>query len=675
MLRPVAEFIDSEKKAKDVLRYVMKHTDVGVDTETTGLNISRDYVLFWGLATEDRRFCITDDVLPIFEPFFVDKKIDKHFTNAKYDLHILANSGIPTVNGHIICTRTLDWLLDENRRGMHGLKECVWDHLGDRMLKFDEVFGKKMSAEKQPRFLLDVLNDVDGGGREKAVEYASRDPWESLRLSLYLQEALDEVPMGEEGSYTLLDHFWDVEEPFTRVLYRMERRGVMVDTGYLDEISPGIAKRVEEIERSFNAAAGKPVNIRSSKQLAALFFDELGVRPTKWGKPSKVTGLKNPSCDKEVVEAWRGGDIAFWDGDEDVPPEDCEEEREMVQELAQSLGDHRKLAKFLSTYVYGLAKWTDSNFRVHPTLNQSVTVTGRLSCGDPNLQNIPRKENDVFKIRDAFIADGGNILYVADYAQLEMRLMAHFSRDANMIKSILDGTDLHGFTVSEMNMGFSYADVVSAKKVKDSGGKLTPHQADALRTRSAAKAVGFGLIYGIGEVKLGMQLGLPIIMRQGRNGKLRPSCPEAAKITKAYFGVFPGVQDFIKDTHRACRDMEYVQTYLGRYRRLPTINSGNRMLASQARRQSVNSIIQGSAADVARLAMIKCEFDPDLEAAGVRQLLQVHDELIFEMPDHKDIRRDVQERIQGHMEHPFEEPLLVPLPADGAFAVAWGNAH
>jgi DNA polymerase I len=675
MLRPVAEFINTEKKAKNALRYVMKHTDVGVDTETSGLNISKDYVLFWGLATTDRRFCITDDLLPIFEPFFARTDDTKHFTNAKYDLHMLANSGIPTVGGNIVCTRTLDWLLDENRTGLHGLKECIWDHFHDRMLTFKDVFGKVMSAEKQPRFLLDVLNDVDGGGRDKAVEYASRDPWESLRLSLYLQEKLDEVPMGEESNYTLLDHFWEIEEPFTRVLYRMERRGVMIDTSYLEDIAPGISKRVSDIERSFNAAAGSPINLRSPKQLTELFFNGLGVRPTKWGKPSKTTGKKNPSCDKEVVGAWSGGDIAFWDGQEDIDPADCEEERELVQELASSLGDHRKLSKFLSTYVVGLEKWADENFRVHPTLNQSVTVTGRLSCGDPNLQNIPRKENDHFKIRDAFIADGGNILYVADYAQLEMRLMAHFSRDANMIKSILDGTDLHGFTVAEMNMGFSYADVVSAKKVKDSGGQLTPHQANALRTRSAAKAVGFGLIYGIGEVKLGMQLGMPIVMRQGRDGKLRPSCPEAAKTTRGYFGVFPGVQDFIKDTHRACRDMEYVQTYLGRYRRLPTISSGNRMLASQARRQSVNSIIQGSAADVARLAMIKCEFDPDLEAAGVEQLLQVHDELIFEMPDHKDIRRDARKRIQEHMEHPFEEELMVPLPADGSFAVAWGNAH
>jgi len=662
--------VDTQEKAEKVLRYLMKHRRVGVDTETTGLKIHRDVVLFWGLATMDRRFCILGDLLPYFSPLFMAKNITKVFTNAKYDRHIIANSGGGLFQGRIVCTLVQDWLLDENRRS-HGLKQCVKDHFGDPMPAFKDVFGKAVRAENQAGEMLAMLHSPIQEERDKAIEYTSRDPWESLRLANHLEAQLEEQVV-DDGGYNLLQHYWDVEEPFGQVLWNMERRGVMINSDYLEEIAPGIEEQIDLIERKMNRAAGRVVNLKSTPQLRELFFDQLGVMPTKFGKPHAKTGKVMPSCDKEILAAWAEGDIGFWDGEREIQGD--EEDVAYVQDLAGALTEHRGLSKFLGTYVHGMEPFIDENFRIHGVINQHITRTGRISMSKPNLTNIPRLENDKFGIRYAFIADGGRTLLVRDYEQLEMRVMAHFSGDKNMIQTIRSGKDMHAFTVGEMPMGFSYAEVVAAKAKKDAGLPLTAREKEACTKRTGAKAVGFGLIYGIGEVKLGRQLGLPIIVRIDKKGNKRETCPEAKKLIGHYFGVFPGAKRFIKDTHSWTHSEGYVQTYLGRFRRLPTIFSSNRRLSTQAERQSVNSIIQGSAADIVKMAMIKCENDPDLQAVDARMLLQIHDELMFSVPDHDDIKSDVDRRVQEHMESPFNEELATALPTSGGYAVSWGEA-
>lgn len=666
-LLPVAEFVDTEAKALECLVYVMKHSDVGVDTETTGLHSMRDFVLFWSLATHDRRFTVLADFLPTFAPFFADPSITKHFTNHKFDRHMLANTGVGFIEGPTPCTLVLDWLLDENRFH-HGLKECVWDHLYRRMPTFKDVFGKQVSAGDQPRVLMEILNDVQGGGQARAVDYAARDAWETLQLSGYLQDQLSRIQMDDSG-YTLYDHYWEHEEPFGRVLWKMERRGVMINSDYLEEISPGIEKAIEDYKRQFNRAAGALVNLNSPKQLQALFFDRLSAMPIKY------TATKKPSTDKEVMEAWRDGKVDIWDGVNafDIKAEELQEEVEQISNLARCLLDFRSLSKFKGTYVDGMVKLIDDNYRLHTTLNHHGTVSGRLSSSKPNLQNIPRKDNDRFNIRDAFIADGGNVLFVADYEQLEMRIMAHLSEDPNMLEAIRSGVDLHGYTVSKMGMGFTIEEVAVAKAKKEAHEELSEREKKALVVRGGAKAVGFGLIYGIGEAKLGRQLKLPIIVRDGKYGP-RDTCPEAAKLIKAYFKAFPEVKAHIKRTHADCANLGFVQTYSGRFRRLPAIRSEDGGLRSQAKRQAVNTEIQGTAADIAKAAMIKCEDDEDLQAAQVLMLLQVHDELMFEMPNHKDIRRDAQERIEYHMENALEHGLEVSTPAPGGFGMSWGEA-
>jgi len=670
MLRPPAEFVDTEEKALKVLRYLMKQNRVGVDTETTGLQIHKDVVLFWGLATMDRRFCILGDLLPVFSPLFMAKDVEKVFTNAKYDRHIIANSDGGGFDGRIICTLVLDWLLDENRRS-HGLKQCIKDHFGEAMPAFKDVFGKAVRAENQANEMMEMLYSASPDERRKAIEYTSRDPWESLRLGDHLldQLALEKI---DDQDYTLYDHYWDVEEPFGQVLWKMERRGVMLNTDYLEEIAPGIEDQIALVERKVNRAAGRVVNLKSTPQLRELFFDQLGVMPTKFGKPNAKTGLVTPSCDKEVLGAWAQGDISFFDGEREIPGD--EEDIHYVQDIASAVTEHRGLSKFLGTYIYGLEKFVDEDFRIHCIINQHVTRTGRISASRPNLTNIPTVRNDRFGIRHAFIADGGRTLGVWDYETLEMRVLAHFSGDQAMIGAINGGIDLHGFTVSEMQMGYTLEEVAAAKAKDGAGIELNDREQAILAVRTGAKAVGFGLVYGIGPAKLGQQLKLPIITRVNKRGRKQNTCPEAQKLIGKYFGVFPDVKKFIRDTHSWTHSEGYVQTYLGRFRRLPTIFSKDRKLSTQAERQSVNSIIQGSAADIVKKAMIRCENDPDLQAADAKMLLQIHDELMFSVPDHEDIKKDVEERVRHHMAHPFEESLAVGLPTSGGYAASWGSA-
>ena len=305
-------------------------------------------------------------------------------------------------------------------------------------------------------------------------------------------------------------------------------------------------------------------------------------------------------------------------------------------------------------------------------------VTGRLSSTDPNIQNIPRPGNDKFMLRHAFVADPGYILIVADYEQLEMRVMAHCSQDKNMLSAIRDGVDLHCYTVSRM-FGVDYEEVISAKRADEP----TVEQKKLKELRQAAKAIGFGLIYGIGARKLGHNLTKDF-------GRLVTQ-QEAKNLMEKYFQVFEGTRFYIKNTKKECKEsslvvkdstipnsgagVPFVNTITGRFRRLPQINARNKFDSSQAERQSVNSIIQGTAADIAKFAMLKVNNDDLLKSLGIELLLQVHDELIFQCPDDPSIIERGKGRIKELMEHPFDGfELDVPIPTTCDYAYSWGDA-
>jgi DNA polymerase-1 len=333
----------------------------------------------------------------------------------------------------------------------------------------------------------------------------------------------------------------------------------------------------------------------------------------------------------------------------------------------------------------------DGFSRIHTGLLAHGTVTGRLSSRNPNLQNIPARGEWGSKIRKLFVAgkygdslpfchesvahvdvpdfdsDQEMTLIVADYAQLEMRIMAHMSNDQTMCDTIESGRDLHSMTAA-LAGGYDYDKIVAAKKADNP----TPEDLELIDIRAGMKAVGFGLLYGIGAGKLGRQLGLNVVPKTSRSGFTYDTCPEAQDLIDTYFNIYPDVYDFIETTKERVDEDLHVRTLLGRYRRLPEMLSNLSGLRNRTMRQSVNSIIQGSAADIVNTAMLRCEMSEELRALGVRMLLQVHDELVFEVPKIPEIIDEAKRIIREKMENPL--PMRVPIIVSMDEAHSWGEA-
>lgn len=651
---PVARWVESETEARQWIEYYSKthhiNGGLGLDTETSGRDKQRDSVIVWSLSDGATRICLDRKYLGLFkEPILENPAVNFDLTNAKFDAHMLANTGIDISKaGEWHCTLPQSWLHNENNQGRHGLKECITDHFRRVTPTFEQTFGKipprrvdkrtGMLLSKTVRQLIEEAL-VDPQKFVNAVDYASLDAYNSHMLRRFFDEQLAQIPCGVWG--TLKDYYYLFEVPFTKVLWKMERRGVTVDAGYLREQGFPMGVRLEEIEREFAREAGRIINLDSVRDMRFFFFDHLKkdvIKQTKGGK----TGIKNPSTDEEVLETWAG------QGDR----------------WAQLALEYRGISKIKGTYVDGLQKWIDPNFRIHTSLNQIGTVTGRLSSSEPNLQNIPRPEEDRFKIREAFIPGERKRFVVADYEQLEMRLMAHFSGDEKMIDAIWKGMDLHCFTTAEMEL-VPYEEVLAAKKVKNKE-DLTPRQHDLLLKRQNNKGTGFGIIYGIGGPKLAA--------KQTRETKQLITEDEGWNLIERWLAVFPGVKRYIEKTKREMAQTGYVTVLTGRMRRFGDVRNMNRRDAAQADRQAVNSVIQGTAAEIAKQAMIIVERDPVLKELGAVLLLQIHDELMLECPDDPETVEKVKARVKEIMENPFPNPLRVPLPASVGSGYSWASA-
>jgi DNA polymerase I-like protein with 3'-5' exonuclease and polymerase domains len=793
---PDPVYISTEREAREYADLFAEEPRVGFDTETTGLGKLSARVKFFSLATADIRVCAPVRLLPAFQHAVLeDPRIEKCLTNAKFDMHMVANEGIE-LKGHLLDTVPMDWLLDENRIGRHGLKQASADYLGLKMAPFSQVFGSVGKTDNEVKILCDMHDAMEARDPGRAVEllalvgqldgdhelisslkrvsqkvdagrgdytkllsasqllsiarkhelcpftrtqlgyvsdffellgappllkedreaerglltdpsilleahetalaaltvrategvdplalldllvgdYASLDAWASFQLAAELETRLGGIEMG--NGRTLLEFYHEETAELLRVLWMMERRGFQLDLAQIHALSDPMLKDIGRLEREFVRLAGWDVNLNSPHQLRDIFFTKVG---SEWVDPfglppqklttGGTTGVKLPSTDKTTIEIW---------ADKGNP-------------LAECLRDHRVLQKLHSTYVSALPEKVDSRDRLHTDLKISGTVTGRLASGDPNLQNIPAKGEWGRKIRKWFVAgtwgacdhwclpsvahvsppdlprDFPMRLIVADYEQLEMRIMAHLSGDPTMCNTIHAGKDLHSMTAA-LAVGASYDDIVAAKKADNP----TPEQYKLIELRGGMKAVGFGLLYGIGPKKLGMQLGLPLVTNISRSGRAYESCPEAEVLIDKYFGIYPKVLEYIEDTHWRCKEDLFVQTIQGRFRRLPDILSRERGLALQAERQSVNSEVQGSAADIVNKAMQKCENDPEMRALGVRMLLQIHDELVFEAPDDDDMVAQARARVRANMENPF--PMSVPILISMDDAYSWGDA-
>lgn len=650
---PGSVWIDSEHQARQwMTRYLETHranNGLGIDSETSGLDKRRDSVIIWSLSDGVTRICLDRKYIGLFkEPILENPQICFDLTNAKFDMHMFANSGADLVKaGEIRDTIVMSWLNNENNTGRHGLKECVADHFGRVTPTFEETFGK-IPNKKVDKVTGQLLSKTVGQiirehieNKDKlisAADYASLDAYNSTMLRHRFDDLLSQINLGW-GS--LKDYFYGIEVPFTKVLYKMERRGITLDAGYLRSQAGPMRERMEQIKTEFVHANGALINLNSPDHIRKFFFDKLGktvIKETKGGK----TGIKKPSTDVEVLEIWAGqGDP--W---------------------AQKLMDYRGIAKIYGTYVEGLQDWLDPAYRIHTSFNQAGTVTGRLSSSEPNLQNIPRPEEDEFRIREAFIGGERKRLLVADYEQLEMRLMAHFSGDVKMIDAIQKGMDLHCYTTAEME-GIPYDDVLAAKKVKKKE-DLTEAQKILLLKRQNNKGTGFGIIYGIGGPKLAAKL--------TRESKHLVTEEEGWSLINKWLNVFPGVRTYIDKTKDSMQAYGYVQVITGRLRRFGDVRNMNRRDASQADRQAVNSVIQGTAAEIAKFSMLKAEGDQEMEKLGCSLLLQVHDELVWEVPDDPEIERLAAKRAKEIMESPFPYPLSVALPASVGSADTWASA-
>lgn len=655
-------YVETEQEAKRWLQYFLeKHKandGLGIDTETTGLDTLRDRPIVWSLSDGVERVCIEAKFLDMFRPLLENPEVCFDLTNAKFDMHMLANVGIDlTKAGEIRDTVVQSWLLNENNEGRHGLKECTMDHFGRETPKFEQVFGEvpkkkvdKKTGQLVSKTVADLINEAFYGGDERkkliAADYASLDAFNTTNLRVYLDSLLEQIDTGL--GYNLRQYFHKVETAFTKVLFNCERRGFKVDKGYLMSQQAPMESEMEAITVDFNRLVGEPVNLGSTKQLQKVFFDILKKKPTKF-TDGGVSGIKKPSLDNEVLEKWAGS------GDE----------------WSRKLLRFRLIQKTYGTYVKGLQQWLSNDYRIHCRLNQTGTVSGRLSSSSPNLQNLPRPSEDPFKIRDAFTHGQGELLIVADYEQLEMRLLANASNDEKMINAIRNNIDIHCLTVSEI-YNIPYEDVINAKKAEKlvKSGKriepLTEIESDLLFKRQSCKAVGFGIVYGIGGRLLAANLTLD-------SGKLVTEDEGNALIEK-WFKVFPGAHNYIVTKKAQVWRKGYVQTILGRFRRFGDLSLMSRPDRGRAERQAVNSEIQGSAADIAKAVMVTADNDPELKALGVKLILQIHDELIFTCPYEKATLKRAKDRVKEIMEHPFSFELAVPLPVECGHGLTWATA-
>ncbi|NBH75123.1 DNA polymerase I [Rodentibacter pneumotropicus] len=525
--------------------------------------------------------------LSVLKPILENTDIKKVGQNIKYDLTILARNGIE-VQGVAFDTMLESYVLDST--GRHNMDDLAKRYLGHQTISFEDIAGK---GKNQLTF-----NQIP---LEQASEYAAEDADITMKLQQVLWQKLQQTP-------SLVTLFEEIELPLLSVLSHMERTGVLIDSDALFMQSNEITARLTALEAQAYELAGQTFNLASTKQLQEILFDKLGL-PVLQKTPKGA-----PSTNEEVLE-----ELAY------------------SHELPKVLVEHRGLSKLKSTYTDKLPQMVDPNTgRVHTSYHQAVTATGRLSSSDPNLQNIPIRNEEGRRIRQAFIAREGYSVVAADYSQIELRIMAHLSQDQGLINAFAQGKDIHRSTAAEI-FGVPLDEVTSEQ-------------------RRNAKAINFGLIYGMSAFGLSRQLGIP----RG----------DAQKYMDLYFQRYPGVQTFMQDIREKAKAQGYVETLFGRRLYLPDINSSNAMRRKGAERVAINAPMQGTAADIIKRAMIKLDklvrHDPDID-----MIMQVHDELVFEVRSEK--VEFFSTLIKQNMETAAE--LVVPLIVDVGVGKNWDEAH
>ena len=574
------------------------------DTETTSLNYMEARIVGVSFSVEPGRAAYVplahdylgappqlqrEAVLAALKPLLEDETRAKVGQNLKYDASVLANHDI-TLRGIRFDTMLESYVLDSIAT-RHDMNSLALKYLGQKTIHFEDVAGKGV---KQLTF-----NHVSV---EEAGPYAAEDADITMRLHRTLWPKLEEQGRLAEVLTTL-------EVPLIPVLSRIERQGALISRELLVQQSGELGERLQQLQAQAHLLAGEEFNLSSPKQLGHILFEKLQLPAIK------KTPKGAPSTAEQVL-----AELAL-----DYP-------------LPKVLLEHRSLSKLKSTYTDKLPQMVNPvTGRIHTSYHQAVTATGRLSSSDPNLQNIPIRTEEGRRIRQAFIAPAGYKILAADYSQIELRIMAHLSSDAGLLKAFNEGRDVHTATASEV---FEIAlDAVTTEQ------------------RRKAKAINFGLIYGMSAFGLAKQLHL------GRH--------EAQQYIERYFERYPGVADYMDRTRALAKEQGYVETLFGRRLYLPEINARNKMRVQAAERTAINAPMQGTAADIIKRAMLAVDDWLQQGKADARMIMQVHDELVFEVAD--DEVDPVREQVCRLMSEAAE--LAIPLLVEAGVGNNWDEAH
>lgn len=647
---PDAEVLTTPDQVEELAEDLMGHQGVvAYDTETSGLEWDRVcYTIQFAYRSHTfgpRRIVVPtykpEQLLAfkILKPWFERRYRQKVAHNEAYDRPTLRRHGVK-VEGLYADTMKMHHLYEDWEE--HGLKTLAWRFLRLNLKSFKDVFGKNMTRT----LVAEVFEDPNR--RAQAVEYASLDPWATLELYEYLYPRLEEEPWSPPDSireivpppangefYTMWEQHALLDVVGIEDLCRMTERGVPIDLEVLE--SKGLPMREEAARITHSVAKDyhMAINLASAPQVSQLLFQVLNHRPVE----KTATGYSTNEKTLKVL-------------------------RERGCPVSQRILDFRRVSKLNSTYVVGLADATAKDGRIHSTLTAMAT-THRLRSANPNMQNLPNAEGDVFLIREAIVAPPGFRLFCGDYSGLEMRIMAGLAQEPSMLRIFRDGLDVHVMTCAEM-YDVPYEDIILAVKKYKAKKELTKGEHQLVELRSAAKITGFGIMYGRGPKGLAEQL-MDVLKRF-------VSKEEGEDLIARFYNVRPMVKKFLDEKIRLAYETGVVETILGRKRRVVGLFSHSRSERNEAERQVMNLPIQGSAADLLLVAMREIETDPFLNETGASTILQVHDELLALL--HEGVAQECGQRMADIMEFPKGWPGLpgVDLKVEWNLGSNWVEA-
>lgn len=592
------QLIESEEEAQKIRDYFLTKEILSFDTETTSTNAIDAELVGLSFAVEEFKAVYVavpaereaaQRMVDIFRPLYEDEHIMKVGQNIKYDYEVLRRYGIE-VRGPMFDTMLAHYIVQpELHHNMDYMAETL---LGYQTIHIDQLIGPRGKGQRSMRDLQP----------QEVYEYAAEDADVTLRLKNVLEQKLKEVD-GERL-------FYDIEMPLVPVLAEMELTGVCLDTAALAETGKNFNRRLAEYEQKIYAEAGETFNISSPKQVGDILFGKMKIvdKPKKTKTGQYVTS-------EEVLTQLRSR----------AP-------------IVDDILSYRGLKKLLGTYVEALPRLINPRTgHIHTCFNQAITATGRLSSSDPNLQNIPIRDDDGKEIRKSFVPEPGCLFFSADYSQIELRIMAHLSQDEHMLDAFRSGTDIHAATAAKIWH-------VPVEEV-------TPEQ------RKKAKQANFGIIYGISTYGLAQRMNI--------------SNSEARQLIDDYFATFPRVKAYMDEAIATCREKGYAETIYHRRRYLPDIASRNATVRGFAERNAINAPIQGSEADIIKVAMIHIFKRFATEGLRSRMILQVHDELNFSV--YPEEREQVERIVIEEMENACR--LSIPLTADSGWGANWLEAH